>query len=82
MVEIEESRLGPFQQNVVAGFERFMNESHGVGNVGRQPRGAVAQVHIENVVGVHLGLIEHLGKDLVGVSERNVELGFEHLLVE
>ena len=79
MVEIEEGRLRPFEEDVLAGLECVVHDRNGVADVRDDPRRARLEVLGGDLVGVDRLLVEDLGEHLVGVAEDNIELGPEDL---
>ena len=79
VVEIEEGRLRPFEEDVLAGLECVVHDRNGVADVRDDPRRARLEVLGGDLVGIDRLLVEDLGEHLVGVTEDNIELGPENL---
>ena len=82
MIQIEERGLRPFEQDVLTGGERVVNEIDRVGDVRLETRQTDVEVLVGDLVGVQRELVEDLGQDLVLLLEHDIELLAEDLRVE
>ncbi len=82
VVEVEEGRLGPLEQDLAPVVHGVVDHADGVAHHGLDPGGVLTQVAVGDVPGVERQPVVHLGQDGVLLLERHVELLAEDLGVE
>ena len=65
MIKIQECCLCAFKQHVLTALQGFVNQRHGIGDVGSNTRGDLGQVSIGHFIGVKAQPVVHLGKDQI-----------------
>ncbi len=82
VVEVEEGRLGPLEQDLAALVHGVVDDADRVAHHGLDPRGVLTQVVVRDVAGIERQAVVHLGQDGVLLLEGDVELLAEDLGVE
>ena len=82
VVQVQERRLGAFEQHVLAALEGLVDERHRVGDVGRHPGGDLGQVALGHLVGVEPEAVVHLGQHQVLLGQHRREFLAEDVRVE
>ena len=82
VVEVEEGRLGPLEQDLAPGVHGVVDHADRVAHHGLDTRGVLTQVAVRDLPGIHGQAVVHLGQDGVLLLEHDVELLAEDLGIE